>query len=48
MTDDEMLEDEARDLARDALGAQADDEVLLQEVTEQIVEQLKASGWGAL
>jgi hypothetical protein len=37
-----LLWDEARELARDALGDQADDEVLLQEVTEQICEQLKA------
>lgn len=43
MTDDEaMLWDEAEELARDALGGQADDEVLLQEITEQIYEQLKA------
>jgi len=40
--DEGMLWDEARELARDALGDQAEDEVLLQEITEQIVEQLKA------
>lgn len=44
-TDEAMLKDEARELARDALGDQAEDEVLLQETTEQILEQLKA-GWG--
>jgi hypothetical protein len=43
VTDDEaMLWDEARELARDALGEQAEDDVLLQEITEQIMEQLKA------
>jgi hypothetical protein len=43
MTDDEaMLWDEAREIARDALGEQADDDVLLQETAEQIMEQMKA------
>jgi hypothetical protein len=32
--------DEAREMARDALGDQADDEVLLQEVAEQIYESM--------
>lgn len=41
--DENMLKDEARKMARDALGDQADDEVLLQETTEQILEQLKAA-----
>jgi hypothetical protein len=40
--DEAMLWDEARELARDALGEQAEDDVLLQEITEQIMEQLKA------
>lgn len=40
--DERMLWDEARELARDALGDQADDDVLLQEITEQIMEQMKA------
>jgi len=43
--DEDMLRDEAEELARDALGDQADDEVLLAEVTEQLLAQLKA-GWG--
>lgn len=47
MADDEdMLWDEAREMARDALGDQADDEILLQEITEQIMEQLKAARRG--
>lgn len=45
-TDDAMLWDEARELARDALGDQAEDEILLQEITEQIHEQLKAAHRG--
>lgn len=43
MDDDEaMLWDEAREMARDALGEQGDDEVLLLGVAEQIMEQLRA------
>jgi len=44
--DEGMLRDEAEELALDALGDQAGDEVLLAEVTEQMLEQLKA-GWGS-
>lgn len=40
--DEYMLTDEAREIARDVLDAQADDEILLQEVTEQVLEQLKS------
>lgn len=42
-SDENMLWQEAREFARDALGDQAEDEVLLQEVAEQIMEQLKAA-----
>lgn len=41
--DEDMLRDEAEELAREALGDQADDEVLLTEVAEEMLTQLKAA-----
>ena len=46
MNRDDLM-DEAREIARDALGDQADDEVLLQEVAEQIYESMTRSNRGA-
>lgn len=42
---EDMLRDEARVMAREALGDQAADDVLLSETTEQILRQLK-DAWG--